>query len=195
MAADGAEIARGEQCLVGADLIRSMGLWAILREDMRTHRNETSRPGLHTLWNYRIGVWGKTLPQPFRLAVGALYFLGHRFCRNFYGIELHRTARIGRRLLIAHQNGIVIHQYATIGDDCIVRQGVTFGIGTEWIRGQGPVIGSNVSFAPGAMVIGNVTIGDNVSVGPNCVISADVPADRALFLPPPRVLPRDTGQR
>ena len=177
----------------GAALIRQMGLLAVLREDLRTHQGALSRPGLQTLWNYRIGTWAGTLPPGLRQLAGLVYFLGHRFCRNVYGIELFRTARIGRRFLIGHQHGIVIHQYASIGDDCSVRQGVTFGIGTEWVPGQGPVIGNNVSFAPGAIVIGNVRIGDNVSVGPNCVVSTDVPADRSLFIPPPRVIPREPG--
>ncbi len=177
----------------GAALIRQMGLLAVLREDLRTHRGEILRPGLQALWVYRIGTWAGTLPPVLRQVMGLVYFLGQRFCRNFYGIELMRSARIGRRFLIGHQHGIVIHQYASIGDDCAVRQGVTFGIGTEWVPGQGPVIGNNVSFAPGAIVIGNVTIGDNVSVGPNCVVSADVPADRSLFIPPPRVIPREPG--
>ena len=177
----------------GAALFRRVGLLAVLREDLRTHRGEILRPGLQALWVYRIGTWAGTLPPVLRQGMGLVYFLGQRFCRNVYGIELMRSARIGRRFLIGHQHGIVIHQYASIGDDCAVRQGVTFGIGTDWVPGQGPVIGNNVSFAPGAIVIGNVTIGDNVSVGPNCVVSADVPADRSLFIPPPRVLPRAPG--
>lgn len=185
--------ADGAGTLTGPDLIRAHGIWTILREDLRTHQGELSRPGLQTLWIYRIGTWALTLPPGLRQLVGLVYSLGRRFCRNVYGIEVMRSARIGRRLLIAHQNGIVIHQFATIGDDCVVRQGVTFGIGSgaDWVPGQGPVIGNNVSFAPGVIVIGNVTIGDNVSIGPNCVVSADVPANRSLFIPPPRVIPRE----
>ena len=63
------------------------------------------------------------LRAPLRLAVGFLSF----FVRNFYGIELYPTARIGRRFGIAHQHGIVIHKRAVIGDDCLIRQGVTIG--------------------------------------------------------------------
>lgn len=193
MSMDGQGMEAGVGTLTGADLIRAQGIWTILREDLRTHHGELSRPGLQTLWIYRIGTWATTLPPGLRQLVGLVYSLGRRFCRNVYGIELMRSARIGRRLLIAHQHGIVFHQFGTIGDDCVVRQGVTFGIGSgaDWTRGQGPVVGNNVSFAPGVIVIGNVSIGDNVSIGPNCVVSADVPADRSLFIPPPRVIPRE----
>ena len=48
-------------------------------------------------------------------------------CRNGYGIELPHTAVIGRRLVIEHQHGIVVHGAVRMGDDCILRQGVTLG--------------------------------------------------------------------
>jgi serine O-acetyltransferase len=169
-----------------------MGLWAVLREDCRTHRGKWTEPGLHAIWMHRVGVYATTAITPLRWALTVFYYFCHIFCRNFYGIELPRTIQIGRRLQIGHQNGIVIHSSARIGDDCIIRQCVTFGVGNEWIPGKGPIIGNNVTFGVGTVVMGNITIGDNVSIGPNCVISSDVPSNRSLFVPPPRVLPKET---
>lgn len=182
--------------LVGEDLLRQMGLRKILAEDYRIHKRELLRPGLHALFFYRIGVWARTIPRPWRWPVTLVHLIGFYFCRNVYGIELRRTVKIGRRFEIGHQHGIVIHLYATFGDDCTVRQGVTLGITTEdgWQRGVGPVIGNNVTFSPGCIVIGNIRIGDNVQIGPNCVVSADVPANRILFVPPPRILPREMSE-
>jgi serine O-acetyltransferase len=174
-------------------MLRRVGFWTVVREDFRTHRCEVSKPGFQTLFMHRVGAYAKALPVPLRLPLLVLYAIGFRFCRAFYGIELRRTANIGRRLVIGHQHGIVIHDYARIGDDCVIRQGVTFGISNEWEKGKGPIVGNNVTFGVGVVVIGNVTIGDNVTVGPNCVVSADVPSDRTLFVPPPRVIPKETG--
>lgn len=174
-----------------ADRISFVGLWSILAEDYRTHRRELSRPGLQALWLHRLGVYATTLPKLLRWPLDIVYVLGFRFIRAFYGIELRRTVNIGRRMEIAHQHGIVIHAYAHFGDDCIIRQGVTFGISNDWEQGKGPVIGNNVSFGVGSIVVGNITIGDNVNIGPNCVISNDVPSDRTLFIPPPRVIPKN----
>lgn len=173
-----------------AAMLRAVGFWAVVREDIRQHRREWSRPGLQTLLIHRIGVYAKTLPQPLRLPLDLVYVLGWRFCRAFYGIELRRSTFIGRRFEIGHQHGIVLHDYARFGDDCVVRQGVTFGISTEWEQGKGPVIGNGVSFGVGCVIVGNITIGDNVTIGPNCVVSTDVPANRTLFIPPPRVIPK-----
>jgi serine acetyltransferase len=36
------------------------------------------------------------------------------------GIELPYTVELGRRVIIEHQHGIVIHGYAVIGDDSII---------------------------------------------------------------------------
>lgn len=170
--------------------ILSFGLWNILKEDFQTHRCELGAPGLQAIWVHRLGVYATTLSKPIRWPLDILYMLGWRFFRAFYGIEMRRTVNIGRRMHIAHQHGIVIHGYARFGDDCVIRQGVTLGISNTWEKGKGPVIGNNVSFGVGTVVVGNVTIGDNVNIGPNCVVSSDVPSDRTLFIPPPRVIPR-----
>jgi serine O-acetyltransferase len=37
--------------------------------------------------------------------------------------------KIGRRFKIGQQHGIVIHEYATISNDCVFRQGAMIGIG------------------------------------------------------------------
>ena len=159
------------------DMIRRLGLWAILREDYKRHRREWTWAGLQALWIHRIGVYGGTLKRPWRSLFAVFHGIGHLFCRNVYGIEIARSVQIGRRMMLAHQHGISIHKFARFGDDCLIRNNVAFGSGTSWTNNVGPVIGNNVEFEVGAVVLGNVTIGDNVYVGPNTVITADVPAD------------------
>jgi serine O-acetyltransferase len=177
--------------LRGADLIRRMGLINVLKEDFRTHRKRVMRPGFQAVVVYRLGTWAMTIkPRLLALPVKIFHRLAHTWVRNFYGIELAETARVGRRLEIGHQSGIVIHEFANIGNDVIIRQCVTFGAGSEWIVGQGPTIGDRTEFSPGAVVIGNVTIGSDVSVGPNCTVSTDVPSGRTLFMPAPRSFPK-----
>lgn len=172
------------------EMLREVGLWKILKEDYRTHRREWTWPGLHTIWVHRIGVWGSTLKRPWRSIFAVLHGIGHVFCRNVYGIEIGRTVQLGRRMFLAHQHGIVVHKYARFGDDCMLRQNVTLGVGSNWEKGVGPVIGNGVEFGAGCAVLGNIEIGENVQIGPNCVVMNNVPADRSLFIPPPRVMPR-----
>lgn len=174
----------------GTDLIRSNGFWTIVREDLRTHRNRFYEAGFAAVFWYRYGTWAdKFTFKPIRWPLMLIYVFFQKFVQLFYGIELERSVKVGRRLLLGHQHGIVIHKLATIGDDVIIRHNVTFGMGTEWTF-KGPLIGDRVSFSPGVVVIGDVEIGDDVSVGPNCVVTSNVPAGRTLFVPPPRSLPR-----
>lgn len=179
-----------EPVLRGADLYREIGYWKIIAEDFRTHKSDPFSAGFQAVFWYRFGCWGDQLRfKPFRWPVAAIYYFFQRFVQNVYGIELVRSARLGRRIELAHQHGIVIHHLATIGDDVIIRHNVTFGVGIDWTW-KGPIIGNRVSFGPGTVVVGDVTIGDDVTIGPNCTITTDVPSGRTLFVPPPRSLPK-----
>lgn len=179
--------------LYGAQLAQTVGLWTLIKEDYARHRKQLFAPGFHAILAYRICTWRQQFRN--RLARYILGFpgrVGLVVARNVYGIELYETTRIARRLMIAHQHGIVLHQYATIGNDCVVRHGVTIGVSNSWEPGVGPTIGDNVHFGVGAVIIGNVAIGDNVSIGPNCVVSTNVPNDTIVFAPQSRILPRKT---
>jgi serine O-acetyltransferase len=117
-----------------------------------------------------------------------IYRWMHRFVRNRYGIELHYTTRIGRRFRIAHQGAMVIHEFAAIGDDCTIRQGVTIGAAGRYSVDEAPILGNNVDVGAGAIIMGKVTIGDHVKIGPNAVIMMSVPAHSTAVAQPARVI-------
>ena len=163
-------------------------LLEILREDLERHGGQWHRPGFHAVALHRIATWQRGLPLPLRypvmLAYGALYFV----TRNLYGIELPRTTRIGRRLLIGHQSGIVVSEIATIGDDCVIRHNVTIGV-PQWGDGRAPTIGDRVEIGAGAVILGDITIGDGALIGSNAVVMTDVPAGARVVAPAPRIVP------
>ncbi|MEM7228640.1 MAG: serine O-acetyltransferase [Planctomycetota bacterium] len=173
-----------------ADASDTMSLRAQLHEDWLTNGEDRSRPGYRALRMYRFGVWRMSVkPRLLRAPLSLIYRMLHRRVRNRYGIELHYTARIGRRFLIAHQGAIVIHEHATIGDDCLIRQGVTIGAAGTYSIEDAPVLGDRVSVGAGAMILGRVTIGDDVTIGPNAVVMSNVPAGAMVVAPPARVIP------
>jgi len=175
----------------GSELIRERGFWKVIREDYHTHRKMALSPGFHAIFVYRFGTWVDTIRfKPLYAVLNIIWHLAYRWVRNFYGIEMEKTIKAGRRLELGHQHCIVIHANATIGDDVLIRHNVTFGMGNDWIQGVGPIIGNRVEFSPGVVLVGNVTIGDDVSVGPNCTVTTNVPSNRTLFVPPPRVMPK-----
>ncbi|MEP6958273.1 MAG: serine acetyltransferase, partial [Nitrospirota bacterium] len=109
-----------------------------------------------------------------------LYRFMFRFIRNHYGIELPATTIVGRRFLIGHQHGIVIHPKAEFGDDCTIRQNVTIGQ-VDNVRKGGAKFGHRVNIGVGAVIVGGITIGDDVRIGPNAVVMTDVPAGATVF--------------
>jgi serine O-acetyltransferase len=162
------------------------GLWGLLREDFARHGRVWSSPGFQALAFYRIGVWAGRRPRLVGFVPAVVYKLGSTFTRVVYGIELYRSARVGRRLCIAHQSGIVIHHKARIGDDCLIRQNVT--IGQTMTQGRAPTLGDRVEIGAGAVICGSVTIGNDVRIGPNCVVMTDVPDGATVFVPPAKIM-------
>ena len=106
--------------------------------------------------------------------------------------DIAPQATLGRGLMLPHPNGIVIHEDAIVGDDCMIMQQVTIGmIGEDCV----PRLGNNVYVGAGAKIIGKVEIGDGARIGANAVVTKDVPANHTAIGIPARLLKRETGFR
>jgi serine acetyltransferase len=106
----------------------SLSFWAQIKEDWEAHGRDWTLPGFRAVAVHRFGNWRMTIePKLLRAPASLLYRMLYRKVRNTYGIELPYTVKLGRRVVIEHQSAIVIHGYSAIGDDCILRQGVTLG--------------------------------------------------------------------
>jgi serine O-acetyltransferase len=90
------------------------------------------------------------------------------------GIDLPCEVKLGRRFKIEHFGGIVISGDTVIGDDVVVRNGVTLGLRRTGVAGA-PIIGNRVDIGAGAKVLGPIRIGDDVAIGANAVVLRDVP--------------------
>ena len=154
---------------------------------MRNNRSLWT-PGFQVVANYRLGTYLPNIPTKVLRGLARIVYTCIRvFTRNFYGIELDRRTAIGRRLRIAHQHGIVIHPQVVIGDDCLIRQGVTIGaIGKS--RDGAPVIGNRVEFGAGAIIAGPVRIGDGAIIGPGAVVLTNVPPGSIVAAHPARIV-------
>jgi serine O-acetyltransferase len=165
-----------------------VNFWALVREDLRTHEGDWTWGGFRALFAYRVGRARFKAHPLARRFLSIAYRLMHRHIRNHYGIELHCSAIIGRRVKIAHQGGIVIHEHAIIGDDCVIRQGVTIGAVGERTREIAPVLGDRVEIGAGAKLIGKIRIGDDSKIGPNVVLTTSLPKGAIAVVEPPRVV-------
>jgi serine O-acetyltransferase len=170
------------------------GLWELIREDFEAHGRDATRPGFQAVAVYRFGVWRMGVePKALRAPFSVLYRALYRSVRNLYGIELPYSAKVGRRVIFEHQHGIVVHGETVIGDDCIIRQGVTLGIRNMDRLTEAPVLGRGVNVGAGAKIIGNVHIGDGAAIGANAVVLKDVPAGALAIGVPAQLTPRKNG--
>ena len=94
---------------------------------------------------------------------------------------------IGKNTKFAYGGiGVVIHERAIIGTNCILGQGIT--IGGKSKEYEVPKIGNYVYIAAGVRIIGNVTIGDNVIIGANSVVTKNIPSNCIIAGIPAKIL-------
>lgn len=152
-------------------------LLALWREDWNAHGRDWTRPGFRAVAVHRFGVWRMGVrPKLLRAPLSLVYRWAFRRCRNRYGIELPYSVRLGRRVVVEHQGGIVVHGASVIGDECIIRQNCTLGIRRMDRLDDAPVLGRGVHLGAGSVVLGRVHLGDGAQVGANAVVLIDVPA-------------------
>lgn len=164
-------------------------LLALWREDWNAHGRDWTRPGFRAVAVHRFGVWRTGVrPKLLRAPLSLLYRWAFRRCRNRYGIELPYSVRLGRRVVVEHQGGIVVHGASVIGDDCIIRQNCTLGIRRMDRLDDAPVLGRGVHLGAGSVVLGRVHLGDGAQVGANAVVLIDIPAGGLAVGIPARLL-------
>lgn len=165
-------------------------MFASLREDWATYERDPFRQGLWVMIVYRFGRWRYGLRSPLaRVPMSFVYKLLRASMHILTGIDLPCEAKVGRRLRIDHFGGIVVSGDAVIGDDVILRNGVTIGLKRTNERGA-PVIGNRVDIGAGAKILGPINVGDDAVIGANAVVVHDVPAGAVAVGIPARILPR-----
>lgn len=157
----------------------------------RNHKDWT-QPGFQALVVYRFGIWRYSFKNALiRKPMTGLYKFLHIFVRNLYGIEITGTAVIGRRLRVAHQHGITVHSHAVIGDDCLIRQGVSIGKAANHGGGRknaAPKLGNRVEIGANSVVVGGITVGDDVVIGPCVSVMRNVASGSVIIAHPPRLM-------
>jgi putative colanic acid biosynthesis acetyltransferase WcaB len=93
------------------------------------------------------------------------------------GVELPPDTRVGPEMRLMHPQAIIINHHVAIGARCLIRASTTLG---NKVDAQGadlgsPVVGDDVEFGVGAIVIGPVTVGSGARVGAGAVVVRDVP--------------------
>jgi serine O-acetyltransferase len=165
-----------------------IGFWDLIAEDFQTFDRDLLQPGLWAVLNHRFGNWRMGIRwRPARLPFSFLHRLAHLWILWFFGIQLEYTVKLGRRVRIWHHGGMVFGA-AEIGDDVHLRQNTTFGSARLDARFSKPLIGNRVDVGCGAVVLGDVRVGDDSAIGANAVVIRDVPPRSIAVGVPARVI-------
>lgn len=164
-------------------------------EDLRVAREGILSLGFWALQVYRFGhLRYRFNSKLIRYPLAMLHVLLDKLAEIICGVSIGVSARIGRRLIIEHSGAIVIHGAAEMGDDCIIRQGVTIGNRRLDDPFGAPQIGHRVNIGAGAKILGRVKIGNDVEIGANAVVLKDVPDNAIAVGVPARIILRDLQQ-
>ena len=160
-----------------------------IREDLKTYKGDWSSQGFWAMVIYRFGRWRYTIGNPFiRKPFSLLYKILFKFIQILTGIEMPCEVDVGKNFRIDHFGGIIISGFASFGDNCVLRDGVTVGLR----RVEDPVaprVGNNVDIGTGAKLLGDIIIADNVVIGANAVVLEDVPPNSIAVGVPARIIP------
>lgn len=138
--------------------------------------------GFHALQAHRVAHW---LLGQGRKAMAL--FIQNRVSVTF-GADINPAARIGRGIMIDHATGVVVGETAVIEDDVSLLQGVTLG-GTGNEEGdRHPKIRRGAMIGAGAVILGNIEVGECSRVGASSVVLKDVPPCKTVAGIPARVV-------
>jgi len=95
---------------------------------------------------------------------------------------------MGAGLYIPHFGTIVVNPTVTLGENVYLSHNITLGKVHSGKRQGAPKIGNDVFIGAGAVVIGNVHIGNNAFLCPNCVVIDDVPDNAVVSGQPAKII-------
>ena len=160
-------------------------------EDLSVAREGLLSLGFWALQVYRFGhLRYRFNSKLIRFPLGIIHIFLEKLAEIFCGVTIGVSAKIGKCLIIEHSGAIVIHGNAEIGDNCVIRQGVTIGNRRLDDPFGAPVIGDRVNIGAGAKILGRVRIGNDVEIGANAVVLCDVPDNAIAVGVPARVILR-----
>lgn len=147
----------------------------------------------HCVACYRFGRFAGRLraaKHPLGGVLSGAFRLWNRWVTHIDHFDLNRYADVGPGLLVMHRHGVVVGP-STIGANCVLHQNVTIGQRVAGGDQSVPRIGNDVWIGPGAVITGDILVGDGCTISAGAFLSRDTPPGCLIGGNPARVLFRD----
>lgn len=129
----------------------------------------------------------------FHLRIGRLGMFFRFFYREQTSTHIHTPNElIGSGFILQHGFSSIINA-KEIGDNCQIWHNVTIGLSQSGTNKK-PTIGSDVKICAGAIILGDVRVGDRVVIGAGAVVVKEVPDDCVVVGNPACIIKRN-GQK
>ncbi len=171
--------------VITADLFRHLGL-----SGRKGLIKGLFYPGFRYTYIFRKASWYRK--NSFR---GCLYRCLLRRYRFKYGFEINLEAEIGEGFYLTSHCSTIVIGPVKMGRNCNVAHGVTIGRGIAGARKGRPVIGNNVWIGTGAVIVGNINVGDDVLIAPNAFVNFDVPNHSVVIGNPGKIVSKENPTR
>lgn len=170
-------------------IIKKSKKWDLIHADIQYYLHDY--PNRIANVKYRDFVYLMIVERTFR---NVLYYRLKRcsvFLRGIYPSQneplISCDSEIGGGLYFCHGFSTIVVAKA-IGENCWINQQVTIGATAKF---DYPTIGNNVFIFAGALILGDIHIGDNVIVGAGTVVTKSVPNNCTVVGNPARIIRRD----
>ena len=133
-----------------------------------------------TILFYRLGNWCYNYKIP-------LYFITDYMTRYICGCWFPAKISAGKKLRLGYGGlGVVVHHNTVIGSNVTISQNVT--IGRNFGDKMVPIIGNDVYIGKGALIFGEISIGNNVIIGGNTVVNKSIPDNSTVVGNPFKII-------
>lgn len=132
-------------------------------------------PEYRTIIYYRLGGWSKLIKW---------------IVKGQYALFFSQPSNTIKPGLVIHHGHSTRISAKFIGQNCQIWHNVTIGTNKSHFNNR-PIIGDNVKVCTGAIVMGNITIGNNVLIGAGTILQKNVPDNCVVVGNPARIIKKD----
>ncbi|KAA5820881.1 serine acetyltransferase [Algibacter amylolyticus] len=125
--------------------------------------------------------------------LGIYYRIIFRRLTFKYGYQIESTTSIGEGFYIGHFGTIVINRDVVIGKCCNIAHSTTIGSANRGKLKGCPKIGDKVWIGTGAVIVGNIKVGNNVLIAPNSFVNMDVPDNSLVIGNPAKIIYKENS--